>query len=81
MAWKNGEMLSGTSGTSDIACPFFSAHGKRAIQCKDIYPGARFIRTDFENEGEKRFHQETYCEGNFKMCWLYRCAMKMLWDE
>ncbi len=74
------DKMSMTAGTGDIACPFFNAHNRDRIRCMDIFPGTQYITTQFDGKEEKRFHQETYCEGNYKMCWLYRAAMKLNWD-
>ena len=73
--------LSGTQGTGDILCPFFGAHGKRAIQCRDIYPGAATVTTSFTDCREKEFHEDTYCKACYKKCWLYCWAMRMMWDD
>ena len=75
------EKLSGTQGTSEILCPFFGAHGSQAIRCRDIYPGSDTVTTSFESREEKGFHLHTYCEDNYKMCWLYRWAMELQWEE
>lgn len=77
----DGSGLSGTQGTGNILCPFFCAHGADAIRCKDIYPGSSAITTSFESEGEKRFHQKTYCEGNYQKCWLHTWAMELMWED
>lgn len=81
MAWRDDELLSGTTGTSDIRCPFFSAHGRRAIQCKDIYPETKSVRMNFKNEEAKRFHEDTYCKANYEKCWLYWWSMQMMFTE
>ena len=73
--------LSSTAGTGDILCPFFQAHNETNIRCMDIYPGTSSIQAQFENRREKNFHMDTYCKGNFKKCWLYDTAMRMIWDE
>ena len=39
------------------------------------------MRMNFESDGEKDFHAQTYCEGNYQMCWLYRMAMGIMWDD
>lgn len=75
------EKLSKTAGTGDIRCPFFSAHGKTDIRCKDIYPEAQSVLTHFQSREAKRFHCDTYCKEHYKNCWLYRIAMHMMWDE
>lgn len=73
--------LSGTQGTGDILCPFFHAHGRKAIQCADIYPGSESVTVNFQSREEKEFHEETYCCGHYKKCWLYYWAMKMQWED
>ena len=75
------DRMSLTAGTGDIQCPFFNAHNRTAIRCKDIIPGTEHITTTFESQEEKKFHQETYCESHYKKCWLYTWAMQMQWDD
>lgn len=75
------ERLSCTTGTGDIQCPFFNAHNHRAIQCVDIYPGAKNITTNFMDDQEKEFQMDTYCRAEYRKCWLYDMAMKLNWDE
>lgn len=76
-----GEKLSGTQGTGDILCPFFSAHNAVAIRCRDIYPGTTSVTMNFKNAEEKRFQLETYCQACYKKCWLYASAMDLMWGE
>lgn len=75
------EKLSKTAGSGDIRCPFFSAHGKTTIRCKDIYPETQSVTTVFRNKESKKFHTETYCEGHYQKCWLYCCAMELMWSD
>lgn len=79
---KKGEgRMSGTMGTGDILCPFFDAHGRRAIQCRDIYPGTSKITSSFVSPEERDFHEATYCKAEYKKCWLYDWAMRMMWED
>ena len=71
------DKLSKTSGTGDIRCPFFNAHNREIIRCEGAGRGMRYTTTQFEDAGEKTFHQKTYCEAEFRKCWIYRCAMEM----
>lgn len=73
--------LSSTTGTGDILCPFFRAHGKTAVRCEDIYPETKYITTEFTDGKEKEFHERTYCAGHYKKCWLYDWAMRMMWGD
>lgn len=73
--------LSGTAGTGDILCPFFCAHGKKQLKCKDIYPNTTSIVSNFTSEKERMIHEDIYCEANYKQCWLYKWAMEMIWDD
>ena len=75
------EKLSGTTGTADIVCPFFCAHAKKTIRCKDIYPWAESVTMVMKDEKEKGFHMDCYCKRGYKKCWLYCCAMKLRWDD
>lgn len=78
---KEKGKLSGTQGTGDILCPFFHAHGAKAIQCVDIYPGSRAVTVDYVSKEEKEFQEEIYCKAEYKKCWLYDTAMRLKWDE
>ncbi len=78
---ERSERMSSTAGTSDIVCPFFFAHCKTAIRCADIYPGSRYITTEYASEAEKNFQEDVYCKSEYKKCWLYDMAMKLQWEE
>jgi len=75
------EKLHHTSGADDVLCPFWRAHNRDKIRCQDILPGTMFITTQFKDKTEKQFHQATYCEGQYKKCWLYWLAMKAQWED
>ena len=80
MEKQDRELLSKTAGTGGILCPFFSAHGRTTIRCFDIMPGTVSTSTVFRNGKEKEFHSETYCQGAYRMCPLYRVAMAMQFE-
>ena len=71
---------SSTSGSGDIRCPFFVAHNDNEIVCEGLIDGCRtclrFKRTD-----AKRFHQETFCENQYKRCELYCSVRHWQWPE
>lgn len=73
--------LSGTTGTADIKCPFFIAHGTNEIVCESVIPGARQNITRYAGPEEKRFQQKTYCECNYKRCEMYISIMHWKWPE
>ena len=72
--------VSSTTGTGDIRCPFFVAHGSREIVCEGMIDGCR-NSLKFENAELKEFHQNNYCECNYKRCELYLSIMHFKWQE
>ena len=72
--------ISSTADTGNICCPFFEAHGKQEIVCEGMIDGTQNM-TRFRTEGEKTFHQENYCEGNYKRCEVYNSIMHWKWPE
>ena len=72
---------SSTTGTRDIKCPFFVAHGKNEIVCESVIPGANYCCTRFKDAEEKKFHQDTYCEEGYKRCEKYISIMHWKWPE
>lgn len=66
--------LSSTQGTALLQCPFFVAHGETEIKCEGMIEGTS-CRISFMNKDGKKFHQETYCENQFKRCEMY-CSIK-----
>ena len=72
--------ISSTSDTGNICCPFFEAHGKLEIVCEGLIDSTQsMIR--FRTEAEKTFHQETYCECNYRRCEQYCSIMHWKWSE
>ena len=74
------ERISSTADTGDIKCPFFVAHGKKDIMCEGMIDGCRMI-SSFTDAEDKKFHQENYCENNFRRCEMYCSIMHWKWTE
>ena len=71
---------SSTAGTGDIRCPFFVAHNEQEIVCEGIIDGCRSCLRFRETAG-KKFHQETYCEKEYKRCEMFLSIMHWKWDD
>lgn len=72
---------SATTGTRDIVCPFFVAHGATEIVCEAVIPGAKCACTRFKDEEKKKFHLKTYCEKRYDRCEKYISIMHWRWPE
>lgn len=75
------EKLHHTSGADDILCPFFRAHNREKIRCQDILPETQHVTIQFRDKSEKEYHQRTFCEAEYKKCWIYWLAMRAQWDD
>ena len=71
---------SSTTGTKHIQCPFFVAHNSTEIVCEGIIEGCRCCMK-FKEAELKHFHQETFCENQFKRCEMYLSIMHWKWPE
>ncbi len=72
---------SSTTGTGDIRCPFFVAHGAQEIICEGIIDGCRNC-LKFEDRDKKEFHQHNYCEGQYKRCEMHLSIQHWkYWEE
>ena len=74
------DWLSSTQGTALLRCPFFMAHGEQEIKCEGVIDGTS-IKTTFCSRDEKRWHQEIYCEKEYKRCEMYCSIMHWKWPE
>ena len=72
--------ISSTADTGNICCPFFVAHGKREIVCEGMIEGTSMCHTFKETE-EKSWHQENYCEKNYKRCEMYCSIQHWRWED
>lgn len=72
--------ISSTSGTGDIVCPFFIAHGRTEIQCEGLIPGSK-MRVEFAEEQDKGWHQENYCEKCYQRCEIYCSIQHWRWED
>lgn len=72
--------LSSTSGTGDIKCPYFVAHNDIEIMCEGLIDGCRSCMR-FRETGKKAFHQEMYCEGEYKRCEMFLSIEHWKWPE
>lgn len=71
---------SSTSGTGDIKCPFFVAHNDGEIVCEGLIEDCRCIMR-FRQQEKKTFHQETFCEDQYKRCEMYISIQHWKWPE
>ena len=71
---------SSTSGTGDIRCPFFVAHSDGEIVCEGLIEGCRSCMR-FREAERKAFHQETFCENQYKRCEMYLSIQHWKWPE
>lgn len=71
---------SSTAGTGDIRCPFFVAHNEQEIVCEGMIDGCRSCLRFRETAG-KKFHQETYCEKEYKRCEMFLSIQHWRWDD
>ena len=71
---------SSTAGTGDIRCPFFVAHSEQEIVCEGMIEGCRSCLRFRETAG-KKFHQDTYCEKEYKRCEMFLSIQHWRWDD
>ena len=71
---------SSTAGTGDIRCPYFVAHNDREIVCEGLIDGCRSCMR-FRKPGCKTFHQQTYCENQYKRCEMFLAIQHFKWPE
>lgn len=72
--------LSSTTGTKNIVCPFFVAHHDWDIVCEGMIEGCNNC-LKFKESAQKKFHQETFCENQYKRCEMYLSIMHWKWPE
>ena len=80
MSDKSRDWLSSTQDTALLRCPFFVAHGDQEIKCEGMIQGT-CTKITFASKREKSFHQETYCENQYKRCEMYCSIMHWNWPE
>lgn len=69
-----------TAGTGNIQCPYFIAHGKTEIICEGVIEGVN-CRMDFKCQEKKTWHQQNYCEREYKRCEQYCSVNHWLWPD
>ena len=74
------EWTSTTSGTRDVLCPFFLAHGVREIHCEAYEDRCRCVMR-YRVPANKDEHMRIYCCGNYKYCEHYLGLMRHKYDE
>lgn len=73
-------VVSSTSQTSYVQCPFFIAHGKREIVCEGLIDGCTCCRR-FDRAEDKQFQKQTYCEKEYQRCEHYLSVMHWKWAD
>ena len=71
---------SSTTGTGEIRCPYFVAHGNMEIICEGIVDGTRTV-TKFPGPEERKFHQNVFCEKCYKKCEIAAAVEHFRWAE
>ena len=74
------DRISTTSDTGNICCPFFVAHGKTVVICEGLIDGTRMC-CEFKEPKSKTWHQENYCEKNYKRCEMYCSIQHWKWPD
>ena len=74
------DWLSSTQDTALLVCPFFVAHGDMEIKCEGLIDRT-CTKISFTNKADKKFHQLTYCENQYKRCEMYCSILHWKWPE
>lgn len=69
-----------TWNSKNILCPFFRRHSRTEIRCEGMMEHTSFAII-FEKEKDKKFYQQTYCEGRCDCCEHYALLMAQKYDE